>query len=92
MTKGLKQVTEILRPAQQLELDEKQLAEEMTRTLTAIRPGPPKQTVRYNLEERSFKPEPQLEQVVVHYACEGTLLHVDSEEGQRQAAQTATEV
>lgn len=86
------QVTEVLRPAQQLQLDEKQLCEEVTRTLAAARPGPLRQTVRYNLEECSFRPEPQLEQVVVHYSCVGTLLHVDSEEGQQQAGQSTAEV
>lgn len=72
-----------MKPANQLQLPENQLGEEFGRCLNAARPGPPKTIVRYNLEERAFKVEPQLEQVSVHYSAEGCLLLEDSEEGQK---------
>lgn len=72
-----------MKPANQIQLTEKQLGEEFVRSLSAARPGPPNLLVRYNLEERGFKPEPQLEQAMVHYSCAGVLLPKDSEEGQK---------
>ena len=38
---------------------------------------------RYNLEEKAYKPEPQVEQVTVQYASDGCLVWRDSEEGHR---------
>ena len=78
-------VVELVKPANQLQLSEKDLAEEFVRTLNAARPGPTRSVVRYNLEEKAYKPEPQLEHVLLHFAMEGCLLHRDGEEGQKLA-------
>jgi len=45
----------------------------------------PSSTRRYNLEEKAYKPEPQLEQVTLQYASEGCLVWRDGEEGHRVA-------
>lgn len=74
---------EVVKPANQLELSESELNESIARSLNAARPGPVRTVVRYNLEERAFKAEPQLEQVSVHYSADGSLILRDSEEGQR---------
>lgn len=39
--------------------------------------------MRYNLEEKVFKAEPQLEQTSMHFSAEGHLVLRESEEGQR---------
>ena len=80
----LQPVVEFVKPANQLQLDEKQLNEEFARSLNAARPSPQRAVVWYNLEEKCFKPETQLEQVMVHYSNPGVLLQKESEEGQRE--------
>ena len=87
----LQPVVEVVKPANQLQLDEKQLNEEFARSLNAGRPGPARVVVWYNLEEKCFKPETQLEQVMVHYSNSGVLLQKESEEGQRELLLQAQE-
>ena len=82
---------ETVKPADQVQLSAKELEEEQGRVLNAARPGPARVILRYNLEERAYKPEPQLEQVLVHYFSEGNLLHRDSEEGHNLAKAHAAE-
>ena len=93
---------ETVKPEDQVQLSEKELNEEHGRVLNAARPGPSRVILRYNLEERCYKPEPQLDQVLVHFTGEGNLLHREGEEGQalvkayaaedERLASTATQV
>lgn len=79
----LQPVIEYVKPANQLQLSTEELNEEFARSLNAARPGPARVLVRFNLEEKAFKAEPQLEQITVHYSAEGSLVLKESEEGQR---------
>lgn len=76
-------VLRYVKPTNQLQLTANELDEEFAQSLTAIRPGPGRVLVRFNLEEKAFKAEPQLEQMTVHYAADGSLFLRASEEGQR---------
>ena len=76
-------MVEYVKPANQVQLSANELNEEFARSLNAARPGPAKIVMRFNLEEKAFKVEPQLEQVSVHYSAEGCLVWRESEEGQR---------
>lgn len=78
----LQPAVETVKPANQVQLSEKELAEEHGRVLNAARPGPSRVIFRYNLEDRCYKPEPQLDQVLLHFAGEGNLLHREGGEGQ----------
>ena len=78
-------VVETVKPPNQVQLSEKELDEEQGRVLNGARPGPARTILRYNLEERCYKPEPQLEQVLSHYVSEGNLLHREGTEGQALA-------
>ena len=84
-------VVQYLKPANQLQLTSSELEEEIPRVLNATRPGPGRVRVRYNLEEKAFKAEPQLEQMTVHYATDGCLLLLESEEGRRVQKAQASE-
>ena len=79
----LQPVIEYVKPANQLQLSAEELSEDFPRSLNAARPGPTRVLVRYNLEEKAFKAEPQLEQISVHYSSEGSLVLREGEEGQR---------
>ena len=76
----------IVRPENQLVLTEKELDEEVTKQLTANNPNAPANLARYNEKERAFKFEPTVDQLVVHYASDGFLLHDESDEAARQVA------
>lgn len=76
-------MVEYIKPANQLELSTSELDEDFARNLNAARPGPPRVILRYNLEEKMYKPEPQLEQVTLQYSTEGCLVWRDSEEGHK---------
>lgn len=75
---------EVVRPDNQLQLSEKDLQEEIAKMLTANNPAAPKNLVRFNMKERTFKSEPMVEQLMVHYSTDGFLLHRGSEEARRQ--------
>ena len=76
----------LLRPANQLDLSEKQLEEEITKQLTANNPNAPSNIARYNTAEKAFKFEPMVDQLVMHYATNGFLLHNESDEATRQVS------
>ena len=76
----------IVRPENQLVLTEKELDEEVTKQLTANNPNAPANLARYDEKERAFKFEPTVDQLVVHYASDGFLLHDASDEAARQVA------
>ena len=78
--------TQVLKPDNQLQLTEKELEEEITKQLTANNPNAPSNIARYSMKERTFKFEPMVEQLVMHYATDGYLLHQESDEAKRQVA------
>lgn len=52
--------------------------------LTANNPAAPKNTARFNMKERVYKLEPMVEQLLVHYATDGWLMHKASEDARKQ--------
>ncbi|KAK7916026.1 hypothetical protein WMY93_011787 [Mugilogobius chulae] len=68
-----------------------ELKEEITRILTANNPHAPDNIVRYSYKERSFKPI-SVDQLVVHFVLDGSLLHQDSEEARRLRAKEGLKV
>ncbi|KAG2499404.1 hypothetical protein HYH03_002978 [Edaphochlamys debaryana] len=77
-------IREIVKPDNQLRLNETELGEEVAKMLTANNPAAPKNIVRFNMKDKVFKLEPMVEQTVVHYATDGWLLHKSSDEAKRQ--------
>ncbi|XP_039971625.1 dynein, axonemal, intermediate chain 1, paralog 2 [Xiphias gladius] len=77
----------LTKPADQLELTEAELKEEITRILTANSPHAAQNIVRYSFKERSYKPISVVDQMAVHFVLEGSLLHQDSDEARRLRAQ-----
>lgn len=77
-------VREVVKPDNQLQLSEAELNEEIARMLTANNPVAPKNIVRFNMKERTYKLEPMVEQTIVHYATDGWLLHKGSDEARKQ--------
>uniref|UniRef100_A0A3Q0SN63 Dynein axonemal intermediate chain 1 n=1 Tax=Amphilophus citrinellus TaxID=61819 RepID=A0A3Q0SN63_AMPCI len=73
----------LVRPADQLELTEAELKEEITRILTADNPHAPQNIVRYSFKKRSYKPISAVDQMAVHFVLEGSLVHQDSEEARK---------
>ena len=55
-------VREVVKPANQLPLNEVELNEEVTNSLTANNPGAPKNIARFNFKERCYKFEPMVDQ------------------------------
>ena len=51
-------IKRIVKPENQLKLDEVQLSEEFTRVLTANDPNIPNNVSKYNYKEKSFKQDP----------------------------------
>ncbi|XP_067847258.1 dynein, axonemal, intermediate chain 1, paralog 2 [Heptranchias perlo] len=72
------------KPADQLELTELELKEEITRVLTANNPHAPQNIVRFSFKERAYKQVPLISQLAIHFAVDGNLLHKDSDEAKRQ--------
>merc|ERR1711974_276518 len=58
----------------------------MARILTANNPHAPQNIVRYSFKERQYKQTSSVDQLAVHFALDGNLLHKDSEEARRQLA------
>uniref|UniRef100_A0A665T4R0 Dynein, axonemal, intermediate chain 1, paralog 2 n=1 Tax=Echeneis naucrates TaxID=173247 RepID=A0A665T4R0_ECHNA len=69
----------LIKPADQLELTEAELKEEITRVLTANNPHAPQNIVRWSFKQIKY-------QLAVHFVMEGSLVHQDSDEGRRQMA------
>ena len=75
---------EVYKPDNQLQLAEKDLQEELAKMLTANNPAAPKNTARFNMKERVYKLEPMVDQLLVHYATDGWLMHKASEDARKQ--------
>lgn len=76
-----------MRPANQLQLDEKELAEEVARGLTANNPAAPANVVRYSFRDRCYRAEPLIDQLLQHFQLQGCLAQRGSEEAARDAQQ-----
>lgn len=75
---------EVRKPDNQLELSEKELEEEVTKQLTANNPNAPTNIARFSMKEKCYKFEPMVDQLVMHYASNGYLLHKSSDDAKRQ--------
>ncbi|XP_031549922.1 dynein intermediate chain 2, ciliary-like [Actinia tenebrosa] len=78
------QPKQLIKPDDQLELTEAELKEEFTRILTANNPHAPSNIVRYNFKERCYKQTSSVDQLAIHFALDGNMLHKDSDEARRQ--------
>ncbi|XP_033750679.1 dynein intermediate chain 2, ciliary-like isoform X5 [Pecten maximus] len=76
----------LVKPDDQLDLSENQLKEEFTRILTANNPHAPQNIVRYSFKERQYKQISSVDQLAIHFALDGNMLHKDSDEARRQMA------
>lgn len=74
----------MIKPKEQLSLNEKDLNEEFTRILRADNPEAPENIVRFSHKEKTFKFDPSVDQLEVHFAQEGYLLQLMSDEGKKQ--------
>ncbi len=82
-------VTTIVKPYNQLLLDQKELDTEHTRILLAKDPTAPQNIVRFSFkkEEKIYKLDASVEQCKPHFVQEGNLMHRESEEGKRIVAE-----
>ncbi|XP_032232200.1 dynein intermediate chain 2, ciliary isoform X2 [Nematostella vectensis] len=78
------QPKQLIKPDDQLELSEAELKEEFTRILTANNPHAPSNIVRYSFKERCYKQTSSVDQLAIHFALDGNMLHKDSDEARRQ--------
>ncbi|CAH3138541.1 unnamed protein product [Pocillopora meandrina] len=85
------QPKQLIKPDDQLELTEAELKEEFTRILTANNPHAPSNIVRYSFKEKCFKPTSSVDQLAIHFALDGNMLHKDSDEARRQRARQGLE-
>ena len=73
-------VREVVRPANQLQLGEKELGEEVARSLSANNPAAPANLVRYSLKDRAYRAEPLIGQLLQHFQLAGCLASRSAEE------------
>lgn len=85
------QPKQLIKPDDQLELTEAELKEEFTRILTANNPHAPSNIVRYSFKEKCYKPTSSVDQLAIHFALDGNMLHKDSDEARRQRARQGLE-
>ncbi|XP_060598579.1 dynein intermediate chain 2, ciliary-like isoform X1 [Ruditapes philippinarum] len=74
----------LVKPDDQLDLSEQELKEEFTRILTANNPHAPQNIVRYSFKERQYKQTSSVDQLAIHFALDGNMIHKESDEAQRQ--------
>jgi dynein intermediate chain 1 len=65
----------LLKPANQLNLTEPELEEEVTRILNANNPHAPQNIARYQNKERVFKASPNMDHLVFHFEFDGLFLY-----------------
>lgn len=80
------QAKTLIKPDDQLDLNELELKEEFTRILTANNPHAPQNIVRYNFKEGCFKQTSHVDQLAIHFSLDGNMIHKDSDEARRQKA------
>jgi dynein intermediate chain 1 len=76
----------IVIPANQLQLSEKELAEEITRVLTANDPNVPSNITKYNYKDRTYKVDPPGpgDHLKIHFTMDGSAMHKDSDDAKSQ--------
>ncbi len=75
----------IVKPREQVkDLSEKQLSEEFTKIWRADNPGAAKNIIRFSHKDKAFKMDPSVDQLEVHFAQEGVLLNISSDEAKKQ--------
>ena len=77
---------ELVKPDNQLQLTETELKEDIAKMLTTGLPDAPKAPIRYLYREHAWRPEQAAitDSVMMHYSCEGWLLHHTMDEARRQ--------
>ena len=80
---------ELIKPDNQLQLTDTELAEEIAKMLVTTHPDLPKAGVRYALRERAWKPELATELTMMHYQADGWLVNRATDEGARLAKAAA---
>ncbi len=83
-------VKELVRPAHQLPLSERELEEEIACVLTSAKPDAPSNVAAYNLRERAFKVEPFTDHLLRLYSSEGCLDYQEAPSAE-QAAQPVSQ-
>jgi dynein intermediate chain 1 len=73
---------QLLKPPGQLQLNEKELDEEITRILNANNPQAPQNISRYSNKELTFKTVANMEHVQFHFECDGYMVWNVLEEGE----------
>lgn len=75
-------IKRIVKPDNQLQLTEEQLAEEFTRILTANDPNVPNNITKYNYKEKAYKQDPEgpMDSLAFHFQMDGCVLHVESDD------------
>ena len=75
-------VRKLTKPEGQVELTEEERKEEIQQVLTGDDPNLPRNVCKYSYKDRCFKLDPpgQSDHMAVHYADEGSSLHVESKE------------
>ena len=76
--------TILIKPREQLQLTDKELAEEFTMVLRADNPEAPSNIVRFSHKERCFKFDATVDQLEIHFAQDGHLLHMSSDDAKKQ--------
>jgi len=75
--------TVMVKPPEQLDLNEKELAADQTRILSAKDPSAPHNITRYSFQLQSYKLDASVEQMATHFEMQGNLYHHDDEQGVR---------
>ena len=78
----------LLKPSNQLLLNEAQLREEIVRVLTGDDPNHPRSKSRFNFKDRCFKPDPpgQSDHMATHFTQTGCVIYENSDEFTLQKA------
>jgi len=81
----------IVIPPNQLDLDEKKLAEEFTRVLTGNDPNVPNNITKYNYKDKTYKIDPPGpgDHLKIHFSVDGSAMHKDSDEAKAQTSREA---
>jgi len=74
----------MIKPREQLQLTDKELAEETTMVLRADNPEAPHNIVRFSHKEKMFKLDPAVDQLEIHFAQDGFMLNSSSDEAKKQ--------
>lgn len=75
-------VRRIVKPENQLDLNEHELEEDVSRILTGDDPNKPRNVCKFSFKDKCYKPDPpgQGDNMAIHFSLEGCSMHVDSDE------------